>query len=47
MSLKMKFTHNSIDDALHLVVGVVHEVRVCRDADVTNFECNDNCIGGV
>lgn len=48
MSLKMlKFTNNSIDGALQLVVGVVHEVRVCRDADVTNFECNGNCVGGV
>ena len=41
------YTHNVIDDVLHMGVGVVPEVRVLRHADVADAECNDNCVGGV
>lgn len=41
------YTHNIIDDALHLGVGVVPEVRLLRHADVTDVECNVHCEGGV
>ena len=41
------YTHSVIDDALHLGVGVVPEVRVLGNADVADAECNVNCIGGV
>lgn len=41
------YTHNIIDDALHLVVGVVPEFRVLWHADVIDVDCEDDCIGGV
>lgn len=39
------YTHSVIDDALYMAVGFVPEVRVLGNADVTDLEYENDCIG--
>lgn len=41
------YTHSVIDDALYMAVGFVPEVRVLWNADVTDLEYENDCIGCV
>lgn len=45
--LIVMYTHSIIDDALHMVVGIIPVGRFLWHADATDAECECDCIRGV